>query len=29
LSYDMAKTQHKILAAGLPHRLADRLSEGR
>ncbi|MHB9006154.1 MAG: metallophosphoesterase family protein [Limisphaerales bacterium] len=29
LDYDMATTQAKILAAGLPHRLADRLAEGR
>ena len=29
LEYDMAKTQEKIRAAGLPRRLADRLSEGR
>lgn len=29
IDYDMAKTQQKILAAGLPRRLADRLSEGR
>lgn len=29
LDYDMGKTQQKILAAGLPKRLADRLSEGR
>jgi predicted phosphodiesterase len=29
LEYDMAKTQQKILAAGLPRRLADRLNEGR
>lgn len=29
LEYDMAKTQEKILAAGLPRRLADRLEEGR
>jgi len=29
LEYDMATTQQKILAAGLPRRLADRLSEGR
>ena len=29
LDYDMPKTQQKILAAGLPKRLADRLSEGR
>ena len=29
LDYDMAKTQEKIIKAGLPKRLADRLSEGR
>lgn len=29
LPYDIAKTQAKIRAAGLPHRLADRLAEGR
>jgi predicted phosphodiesterase len=29
LDYDMATTQKKILAAGLPRRLADRLTEGR
>lgn len=29
LDYDMATTQKKIIAAGLPHRLADRLPEGR
>ncbi|HNQ87780.1 MAG TPA: metallophosphoesterase family protein [Verrucomicrobiota bacterium] len=29
LDYDMEKTQAKILAAGLPRRLADRLGEGR
>ncbi len=29
LEYDKAKTQEKILAAGLPRRLADRLDEGR
>ncbi len=29
LDYDMPKTQAKILAAGLPRRLADRLAEGK
>ena len=29
LDYDIAKAQKKILAAGLPSRLADRLAEGR
>lgn len=29
LDYDMAKTQAKIIAAGLPKRLADRLPDGR
>jgi diadenosine tetraphosphatase ApaH/serine/threonine PP2A family protein phosphatase len=29
LEYDIAATQAKILAAGLPERLASRLSEGR
>lgn len=29
LDYDMAKTQAKIVAAGLPKRLADRLADGR
>lgn len=29
LEYDMARTQQRILAAGLPRRLADRLAEGR
>lgn len=29
LDYDMAKTQAKIIAAGLPKRLADRLADGR
>jgi diadenosine tetraphosphatase ApaH/serine/threonine PP2A family protein phosphatase len=29
LEYDIAATQAKILAAGLPERLATRLSEGR
>jgi predicted phosphodiesterase len=29
LDYEMAKTQEKIIKAGLPKRLADRLSEGR
>ena len=29
LEYDKSKTQQKILAAGLPRRLADRLTEGR
>jgi predicted phosphodiesterase len=29
LRYDLAKTQAKIIAAGLPHRLADRLAFGK
>jgi predicted phosphodiesterase len=29
LDYDIPKTQAKIIAAGLPQRLADRLAEGR
>lgn len=29
LDYDIAKTQKKVMAAGLPKRLADRLAEGR
>jgi hypothetical protein len=29
LRYDLAKTQGKILKAGLPHRLADRLAYGK
>jgi hypothetical protein len=29
LDYDIPKTQKKILAAGLPSRLAERLSDGK
>ena len=29
LDYDIGKTQEKVLKAGLPKRLADRLAEGR
>ena len=29
VNYDIAKAQAKIIAAGLPQMLADRLSEGR
>jgi hypothetical protein len=28
VEYDIAKAQEKILAAGLPERLAERLAEG-
>lgn len=29
VEYDIAKTQHKIIAAGLPPMLAERILEGR
>jgi diadenosine tetraphosphatase ApaH/serine/threonine PP2A family protein phosphatase len=29
VEYDLATTQDKILAAGLPHMLAERIAEGR